>query len=162
MIKIDLKTAQSLYPTAQGAFKTMLEDEFGVDKLKPPVFSDRIKTFEDACKVLGLNPATEVPFKKPTTNRQKFLNAAAKLDIISEALLEGVILDWSNSDQKKWAPWFNKYTSGAGFRFLGSVGWWAGAHAIGGARLCVDTEKKSDYFGTQFLDIWNDYLQPIK
>lgn len=162
MIKIDLKKAQSLYPTAQGAFKNMLEDEFGVDKLKPPVFSDRIKTFEDACKALGLNPATEVPFKKPTTNRQKFLNACAKLDIISEALLEGVVLDWTDSNQKKWAPWFDRYSPGAGFRFDDSGYWWTGTGACGGARLCVDTSEKADYFGTQFLDIWNDFLQPIK
>lgn len=161
MLKIDQKTATELYPTATGKFKTMLEEKFG-EILIPKKITDKVKSFEDACKILGKDPKKELPYAKPANARQEFANAAIMLDIISEALSEGVILDWANLSQKKWWPLFTDYKSGSGFRFDGSGGVWASSGAGGGARLCVPTKELANYFGNQFLSIWNKFLNPNK
>lgn len=124
--------------------------------------TDRIKSYEDACEDLGLDPVEDLPFQNPKNNRQEAANAFHMLDVITESLLEGKKLDWEDADQRKWYPVFNNYSSGSGFRFLYSFGAWTNSGATGGARLCVDTQEKSDYLGTQFLAIWNKFLNPIK
>ena len=123
---------------------------------------DRIKSYEDACEDLGIDPVEDLPFKNAKNNRQEAANAFHMLDLITESLMEGKRLDWEDANQAKWDPVFNKYNSGSGFRFLVSSNGWTAASAAGGARLCVDTQEKSNYLGTQFLAIWNKFLNPIK
>lgn len=123
---------------------------------------DRIKTFEDAYEDLGLDSEDELPFGIPANARQEAANAFTMLDIISESLLEGAKLDWADESQKKWYPYFYDYKPGSGFRFGGASYVWSYASTDGGARLCVDTQEKATYFGTQFLDIWNKFLNPNK
>lgn len=124
--------------------------------------TERIKSYEDACEDLGLDPVEDLPFKNPKNNRQEAANAFHMLDVITESLMEGKKLDWEDGDQKKWYPVFNNYSSGSGFRFLYSDYDWTLTAACGGARLCVDTQEKSNYLGTQFLAIWNKFLNAIK
>lgn len=159
-LKIDGNKARILYPTATPEFKEMLIDSFGKEFFSQKI-TDRIKSYEDACADLGLDPE-DLPFKNPKNNRQEADNAFHMLDVITESLLEGKKLDWEDSDQRKWYPVFNNYSSGSGFRFLGSNYVWSHSLADGGARLCVDTQEKADYSGNQFLPIWNKFLNPNK
>lgn len=159
-LKIDGTKARKLFPNASPEFKEMLNDSFGKEFFSQKI-TDRINSYEDACADLGLNPE-DLPFKNPKNNRQEAENAFHMLDVITESLLEGKRLDWEDSDQRKWYPVFNNYSSGSGFRFLYSIYGWAYAAASGGARLCVDTEEKSNHLGTQFLAIWNKFLNPNK
>jgi hypothetical protein len=161
ILKIDGKKAKKLFPTASPEFQEMLKDTFGEIFFSQKI-TDRIKTFEDACAHLSLDPEEYLPFLIPKNARKQASNAFTMLDIISEALLDGVKLDWTNSDQKKWYPWFNEYSPGSGFRFGGTGYAWTTSATGGGARLCLDTEEKARYFGTQFIDIWNQYLNPNK
>lgn len=140
--------------------KSALKNIFG-EKFFQPI-TERIDSYQAACEELGLDPDEELPFKDPKNARQEAANAEVMLDIISEALLEGKELDWTDSTQEKWSPYFNNYKSGSGFRFDVSVCGWAHTDASGGARLCVDTKEKSDYFGQRFLPIWNKFLNPKK
>lgn len=158
---LDEKNAKALFGNADKDFKQMLIDTFGEEFFSQKI-TDRIKTFEDACQDNGLDPHDVLPFHKPTNARQEAANAFAKLDIISESLLEGARLDWTDSSQQKWYPWFNNYQPGSGFRFDGALCGWTYAGTFGGARLCVDTQEKARYFGTQFLEIWNKFLNPNK
>lgn len=159
---IDEKKAKMLFPKADEEFKGILKASFG-EELFSQKNIDRIKTFEDACHDLDLDPGGVLPYPRPASNaRQIAANAFAMLDIITEALLEGVKLDWTNDTQKKWYPWFNNYKPGSGFRFGDSGFVWADTYATGGARLCVDTQEKAQYLGTQFIDIWNKFLNPNK
>jgi hypothetical protein len=162
-IVITEKNAKGFYAKADDDFKEQLEDAFGKEFFLRNVL-DRVRPFEEICAEMGKDPAVELPYSNPTTNRQRFVNAGVKLDIISEYLLDNVILDWEDPNQQKWSPWFNRYKKGSGFRFVGSGGGWtgSGANAYGGARLALDTKEKSDFFGQNYLDIWNDFLNPIK
>ena len=129
---------------------------------EPKDIIEMIQSYEDACEVIGEDPIESLPFKNPKNARQEAANAFHMLDIISEALLEGKKLDWTDSNVKKLYPYFNDYTPGSGFRFRDTdCGW---TNASGGARLCVDTEAKARHFGSHpnFLPIWNKFLNPIK
>lgn len=139
---------------------TLTKQQIDLIKKYEQKITDRIKSYEDACDDLGLEPVESLPFENPKNNRQESANAFHMLDVITESLMEGKRLDWEDAGQRKWYPVFNDYSSGSGFRFLRSdIGWTA---TRGGARLCVDTEEKADYLGTQFLSIWNKFLNPIK
>lgn len=160
-IKLSVENARKMYPTACAEIKTMLEDSFGKESLKLKV-TERIKTWEDAANEMGIDPVTSPPFPIPVGSFENAANAFFKLDVIATVLLEGVVLDWTNSDQRKYYAWFNNYKPGSCFSFGGSGCGWTAANSRGGARLCVDTAEKAEYFGRQFIDIFNQFLNPNK
>ena len=160
-IKLSVENARKMYPTACAEIKTMLEDSFGKESLKLKV-TERIKTWEDAANEMGIDPVTSPPFPIPVGSFQEAANAFFKLDVIATVLLEGVELDWTNEDQYKYYAWFNNYKPGSGFSFYDTSYDWTSTNAGGGARLCVDTAEKAEYFGCQFIDIFNQFLNPNK
>lgn len=46
----------------------------------------------------------------------------------------------------------------AGFGYLATYSRSSSAHAYIGFRLCQETEEKARYFGTQFVELWAEYL----
>jgi hypothetical protein len=122
---------------------------------------DAIKTFEDACKKLNLNPEKVLPdvsaFPHP---HQAALTAAGKLFIIADALNEGWKPDWNNDDEYKYYPWFdlehNKKHNPSGFR-LGNVIYGCTRSAVG-SRLCFRSRELANYAGTQFIDLYRDLM----
>lgn len=161
ILQIDERTARALYPTAADNFKVMLEDKFGKENLYQKV-TDRIKTWHDAAKVKGIDPVDSLPFIKPLNTFQEAANAFFMLDIIADVLNEGTVLDWANSNQKKWYAWFNNYQPGSGFSFYVTDCDWATTTSGGGARLCLHSQELAHYFGTQFLPLFNKFLNPVK
>lgn len=122
---------------------------------------ERLKTWEDFAAEAGIHPVESLPFKHDfKTPRQEATNAFFQLDVIAGVLREKVVLNWKDSNQRKWYCWFHNYKKGSGFSFIDARYGWAGTRTHGGARLCVDTEEKAEYFGNQFLDIWNKFLNP--
>jgi hypothetical protein len=115
-----------------------------------------IKTFEDACKKLGVDP-TKLPdvsgileeFAKP-------IIAAYKLMIIFKAINNGWKPNWSNWQQYKYYPWLEILSSGFGF----SVTYYGygNTDTVVGSRLCTDTSEKAMYIATQFEDLYQDYF----
>ena len=92
----------------------------------------------------------------PKTFREAAINDYARLDIIAEALQEGEKCNWSDSNQRKWRPWFEY--NGSGFGFSGSGYGYTVTYAGVGSRLCFLSEKKADYFGKQFIEIHSRLL----
>ena len=79
----------------------------------------KIKTFEGACKALGIENTLPDVSAMPEKH-QKALIAHYKLVIIVEALNEGWIPDWNNWDEYKYYPWFSvdaNEKNGSGFGF---------------------------------------------
>ena len=116
---------------------------------------DKVKSFEDACKVLDITPSVPVVTGIPE-KYQKPLIANYQLMVIAEALNEGWTPDWSNGEWDKWYPWFNMdNSSSAGrFSFFGSVG--RNSSSYVGSRLCFKSEELADYAGTQFLELYRE------
>ena len=116
---------------------------------------DKVKSFEDACKVLDITPSIPVVTGIPE-KYQKPLIANYQLMVIAEALNEGWTPDWSNGEWDKWYPWFNMDNSSSAGRFsFDGAGHLRSASAVG-SRLCFASEALAEYAGTQFLELYRE------
>jgi hypothetical protein len=124
---------------------------------KAPEFDyTTIKSFEDACVRLGLDP-TKLPdvscipeeFAKP-------IIANYKLHIVYKAINNGWRPDWSNWSHYKYFPWYRVLSSGFGFSVSDYV--YVNSAASVGSRLCTDSSEKAMYIAEQFEDLYREYF----
>ena len=148
-IELEETKARELYKTAVPEFKAMLEDTFGKEFFCEKI-TDRVKTFEDACRVVGVEMCTI--FNQCDTKDEI---AYRKLKIIARALNQGWTPDWDNTNESKWYPWFRL---GSGFGFSGTHSYYWLSCSNFGARLCFQTQELAKYAGTQFESIYKDFL----
>ena len=141
---------------------------------------ERIKTFEDACREIGID-AEAWNRDKISLGLEPDVLAFLKLRIIVKALNEG----WEprfTEDECRYYPWFVLYTgeeynrldeeeksrvvyrSLAGALALGGVSFAcafygsSSAYAFIGVRLAFKTSELAAYCGRQFLDIWANFV----
>ena len=122
--------------------------------------TDRVKTYEDACKVLGVEPINEQNAKAQGFRSDEI--ARRKLETIAAALNEGWKPDWNNTDQYKYYPYFYiqenakgayaglscAYTNSAAAYTLANIG----------SRLCFYASRLARYAGNQFTDLYEQIL----
>lgn len=116
-----------------------------------------IKTFEDACKKLKLDPITVLPNTENLPNGKAIL-AAAKLFIIAQALNGSWKPNWDNMD-RKWFPWFDlekTESNPSGFRFYDA--YCVYDYSTVGSRLCFQTSELAEWAGKQFTDLYKDLM----
>ena len=118
----------------------------------------KIKTFEEACEKLGINPAEFViTLPEKASHHAKAIAAHAKLVIITEALNDGWKPDWSNGKWDKYYPWFYMNTSsGSGFSYGVYVYDRSGSRV--GSRLCFKSSDLAKYAAGQFTELYRDYF----
>ena len=166
--------------------KALLKDLFGEKFFTRPTLDDHttIKTYEDACEALGIEPVDFANLAVPD-----HIKALMKLETISRAL-------WGKSWEPKpqaewdgrtyfWFPWFCLYTkdevenvkrnpedydcaalfgghanygASAGFGSLYTDSRPADAYADVGFRLCQESKEKARYFANTFAELWVEYL----
>ena len=166
--------------------KALLKDLFGEKFFTRPTLDDHttIKTYEDACEALGIEPVDFANLAVPD-----HIKALMKLETISRAL-------WGKSWEPKpqaewdgrtyfWFPWFCLYTKDevedikrnpedyacaalfggladggayAGFGYLGTDTRPADTLAYVGFRLCQESKEKARYFANTFAELWVEYL----
>jgi hypothetical protein len=120
----------------------------------------KIKTFEDACKALKIDPTKVPDFSNAPLALQAALIAHYKLVIIAQALNKGWTPDWNNYNEYKYYPWFwMEKTQGnlEGFACSG-VGYDC-AYSSVGSRLCFKTREIAEYAGKQFIDLYKAYMK---
>ena len=116
----------------------------------------KIKTFEDACKALNLDPEQVLPDVSGMPEKhQKAIVSHAKLVIIAEALNDGWKPDWTDDDQLKYYPWF-RMDSGSGLAYY-VYGSFYSTSCVG-SRLCFKSRELAIYAGKQFTDIYADFM----
>ena len=188
-MEIKKENVLAAYETARetGADSTMkvLEALFGEDTFKPKDVTERIKTFEDACRELGMEHPFVAAYNAWIMNEefddQLDILAYLKLRIICAALNDG----WEpkfTEDEVRWFPWFWLYTAQeiedmdeqekqerhlistgdyetgyAGFAFAGSGYSPSSTSTYFGSRLCLKNEALAVYCGKQFIDLWADF-----
>lgn len=136
--------------------KQVLSDLFGKQVALYDNITDRVKSFEDACQVLGIS--TNVPEVKGLPRKhQKAIIANYKLIIIAEALNEGWKPNWQDSDEYKYYPWFDM-SNPAGVGFSNTRNAASITYANIGSRLCLKNRELAIYFGQTFTDLFNDSL----
>lgn len=188
-MEIKKENVLAAYETARetGADSTMkvLEALFGEDTFKPKDVTERIKTFEDACRELGMEHPFVAAYNAWIMNEefddQLDILAYLKLRIICAALNDG----WEpkfTEDEVRWFPWFWLYTAQeiedmdeqekqerhlistgdyetgyAGFAYASSGSAPSATASNVGSRLCLKSEALAVYCGKQFIDLWADF-----
>ena len=128
-----------------------LKAKFLYEKKKNRPITERVKTFEDACEVLGKQYIFSCAGE--SGKREVVLN---KLEIITKALNEGWYPNWDDADEKKWIPCF--IMSASGFRFACSDFAYSVADAGCGSRLRFKSEALANYAGEQFAELYKEIM----
>jgi len=116
--------------------------------------TDRVKTFEDACDVLGIKGEIfTASLHEDLANDCAAIKAFTKLLIITRALNEGWTPDWNNNSEYKYYPWFKM---GRGFVLNDVLCLCTGAAV--GSRLCFKNEQLAEYAAKQFNSIYKDFF----
>lgn len=187
--KISIKKEYVLnaYKHASEEQKALLENMFGKDMFQPKDIMERVKTFEDACEVLGEDHKYVKAYRewmRISYADYKDIIAYLKLRIICEALNEGWKPQYTEKEYR-WCPWFRLWTeeelndkseewktdnklllfgcssndgSFCGLTCAYTADVGSFANADQSVRLSVKSEELAAYFGKQFIDIWSDYL----
>lgn len=148
-LQIEKQTAKRLFETAPDWFQKQLINEFGEATFKTKEF-EKIKTFEDACNMLGIDPASVI-----NENDQPDEKAYKQLKVIIKAINSGWEPNWNDTNQYKWFPVFNL---SSGFGFSGSSYFCTYSVTPVGSRLCTDTSEKALYIAKQFQAEYEDYF----
>lgn len=177
-IKIQKDNVLNAYKNANQEQKELLEHLFGSEVFKPADVRERIKTFADAAKAVGIEDPEE--WEDNYSEVEPDILAYFKLRIIVKALNEG----WEPTfaeDEWRYYPWFYLYTQDeienmnsdekkkrnlqlckigdyAGFGYANSSYAPSDAAAPVGSRLCLKNSELASYCGTQFIEIWKDYV----
>lgn len=182
-----LKTApENVKEIIFGLFPEIKEEEAQRGAKRP--VEERIKTFEDAVNELGEDHLYVQMFRDIFTKSEKAganinsdVVAFLKLRIICAALNEGWQPQFAE-DEWRWYPWFYLYTDEElsekseewktshalrmiGDRYHSDFDGLASArpapsysHTGFGSRLCLKSEALATYCGTQFIDVWADFI----
>lgn len=123
--------------------------------------TDRVKTYEDACKVLGVEPINEQNAKAQGFRSDEI--ARRKLETIAAALNEGWKPDWNNTDQYKYYPYFYiqenaKGKGSAGLSYAVTIDAATNTNASIGSRLCFYASRLARYASNQFTDLYEQIL----
>ena len=146
-LSLSFDEAKLLHNGASQERKLELEELF--PELKPISIIDRVKTYEDALRVLGRED-----FSRENLYPREI--ARRKLEIIIEALNEGWKPDFNDIKQRKWYCRF--YGATAGLGYSNSIYSPTYATTSIGVRLCLKSKELADYIGEQFKDLYEEML----
>ena len=149
METLQIKKADALkaYNNTDQKGKTLLSDLFGKELLPA---KERIKTVEDALDALAINRSE---FAAGLRNLTRDEAAYRQLKVVADALNEGWQANWTDTNQRKFYPYFD---GGAGFRFRGVYGYYRVSHVS--SRLCFKSSELAEYAGRQFQPFYQVYL----
>ncbi|MCF0070250.1 hypothetical protein LZD49_07190 [Dyadobacter sp. CY261] len=153
LIQITKENAIKAFNSAGPKGKALLQNLIGADVLIEKI-TDRVKSYEDACEVLGLKPKTINDYDGAVAEF-----AFHKLERIAKALNEGWKPNWDNSSEWKYYPWFDmRSTSAGGSGFSFSDGVYGNSRSRVGSRLVFRSRELAEYAGETFLDIYRDWM----
>lgn len=179
-MEIKIENAKAALKTADESVKKVLlallpelkETEAQTAANRP--ITERVKTFEDACRETGVDPEI---YEDNFDNTPADVIAFLKLRVIAAALNEG----WKpqfTEDESRWYPWFTLWTEEelseksdiqkasrhlistgdfAGFACTGSISSPSFESTSVGSHLCFKSEALSTYCGKQFISLWADF-----
>lgn len=118
----------------------------------------KIKSYEAACKALGLKPISDEVFNSFQKEDRKTMAAYHKLAIITRAINDGWQPDWSNRDERKYEPYM--YTHSAGLACADTVDSPSHTHSYLGSRLCFHDYERATFAVETFGELYKDYFRP--
>ena len=155
-ITIPKQTLVDAYNQAEAPVKALLEGIYGGATFEPNI-TDRVKTFEDACKLVNISKDMQDLLNyKGDDPDMKSSQAHMKITIIARALNQGWTPNFADGNQVKYYPW-PEYKAGVGFSSYDYGRSYASSSV--GSRLCFKSEELAKYAFNQFKDIYNDFLK---
>lgn len=178
-IQIQQENVLNAYKNASDEQKELLEHLFGREVFKPVDVKERIKTFADAAKAVGIEDPEE--WESGYSDVEPDILAYFKLRIITKALNEG----WEPKfipGEYRWAPYFLLYTKEEiekmnaetrarvvyrSYNYANAYGGVSYAYANNdsavvyahvGSRLAFKSEELAEYAGKQFTEIYADFI----
>ena len=184
--KAALKTADESVKKVLLALLPELKETEAQTVVNRPI-TERVKTFEDACRELGADHSFVLAYQNTNlrdpevAEENRDILAYMKLRIIVAALNEG----WKpqfTEDEKRWYPWFTLWTDEelseksdewksdrhlistgdylgdwVGFAYAGSIYSPSCTDASFGYSLCFKSKELATYCGKQFISLWADF-----
>ncbi len=121
---------------------------------------DKVKTYADACGVLGIQPMDEDAMKAAGFREDEI--ARRKLETIVEALNEGWKPNWNNRQQDKYGVWFwiepKQSGADAGLACANTPDAPSSTDTGIGSRLCFKTRHAAEYAATTFTHLYEQIL----
>ncbi len=117
----------------------MIQLTFGKEFSK--TIQDRVKTYDDACFEVGIDPIE--------------INDHVRVSVIAYYKLT-IIAKAQNFKQGWHIPIFHINDNKTGICFLNTN--FISVLDVTTFHLCCKTKELAEYFGRQFIDIWTDYL----
>ncbi len=146
------------YNEADSIQKELIRKYFKINT--PEKLIDKLKTWKDVLKYAKEKGYTfNLPYlEKTKVKEERSLNALCKIHLLAKVFNEEWVADFSNPNQYKYYPYFEKKNSGWDFygvdcRFVVSFGW--------GALSFFKSNEIVDYIcnNKNFVSIYNEYLQ---
>jgi hypothetical protein len=158
---------------AQEKVMDMVEEDsvsvfnFRIEEREYEDITNRVKSYADACKVLGIEPMDEDSMKAQGFRPDEI--ARRQLETITEALNEGWKPNWADTDEYKFYPWFYievsevqtegaPYGADAGLSYATANYAASGTIAYIGSRLCFHDRETARYAGRTFTDLYAQFL----
>ena len=117
--------------------------------------SKKITSYEDACKVLNIQPINEEVFNAFPKEDQRSMLAYHKLTVITRALNNGWKPNWDDQNEWKYYPLFRYVNAGLSFALTYYTATYT--YASIGSRLCFPTSALAKYAAEHFADLYRDY-----
>ena len=115
----------------------------------------KIASYEDACRVLNIQPINEEVFNIFPKEDQRSMLAYHKLTVITRALNNGWKPNWDDQNEWKYYPLF-RYVN-AGLSYATTLSAATSTAADIGSRLCFPTSALAKYAAEHFADLYRDY-----
>ena len=159
---------------AQEKVMDMVEEDsvsvfnFRIEEREYEDITNRVKSYADACKVLGIEPMDESGMKAQGFRKDEITRR--QLETITEALNEGWKPNWADTNEYKYYPWFDIEVSrvqtedvdtlgaGAGLSCANADYAASGTIADIGSRLCFHDRETARYAGRTFTDLYAQIL----
>lgn len=152
---------------AQDAVKDYVEDEeegtifdYYVEEREYEEITERVKSYADACKELGITPMNEANMRAQSFRPDEI--ARRKLETITEALNEGWKPDWANTSERKYYPYFyievDAHGAPAGLSAADTLVAASYTGAGLGSRLCFHDHETARYAGNAFKELYEQIL----
>jgi len=147
--------ALELYKTADASFKQLLEENWGKEFFNPKLITDIVYDIPSLMKYLNITESQLYIYLNPKTDFERYINACSIIPKIVSVYNEGIILDWNNSNQYKYIPYYRKTVSG--WSFVSGNSWASSAngpygHHYKSENLC---EKAYENFNSIYIDFYS-------
>ena len=150
ILNLEQSNAIKAYNEGTSSDKLLLERLYGKEVFNQKI-TDRVKTFEDACEVLGIG--TSIPNVDNLRKKDRAsVIAQYKLLVIIEALNEGWTPNWDNNNEYKYYPYFDMRNNTPVF---GDYYNWFTVSTTS-SHLCLKTSALAEYCGKQFIDLYKE------